>query len=70
MTVAPSTTLVPFVANFVEEGGIEEGTEEIPRAYSEEEQMGVWNDEDLLNPIYMSNTQLNTPGGDHIGDEY
>ncbi|TSC78757.1 MAG: hypothetical protein G01um101433_89 [Parcubacteria group bacterium Gr01-1014_33] len=63
-----SGQLIPFVAGFIEEGSVEEGTE-VPRSYSEDAQMGIWNEGDLLNPVYLSPTQLHTPRGDHIGDE-
>lgn len=58
--------ITPLVASFMEEK-IEH---DVPvRPYLDEEQVGVIDPHNIVNPLYMSPTTLSTAKGDSEGDE-
>ena len=61
-----TVTVEPIAAEFTEVCE-EYPVHEVP--YSDVEELGVWEEKDLVNPVYLSPTRVHTPNGDHIGDE-
>ena len=60
----------PFFARFLEDGAhVTDPRPPIPFGYSDDEQRGIWDPEDVTNPLFMSPTKYPTNLNDEGQDE-